>query len=201
MEKKFLFSIFLAILCAISALGATTKSYMLIACNSSNGPRPVTGTICSCVEFYDGYLLWNGSHKYVYRATNYDGSMQYYPTFQENGMSRTIGLVVAPDKSAIRMCTESSIGGIRFWMNYEYNYIGEGLGPAANMMNGSFGDVYNGESGSNSFEWTNCSTCTGSGRCKWCGGSGRDSYTPDGRCHVCRGTGRCAACRGEGGYR
>lgn len=50
-------------------------------------------------------------------------------------------------------------------------------------------------------EWHNCSSCQGSGRCKYCGGSGKNEYTKNGRCGVCKGTGKCAGCNGRGGWK
>ncbi len=50
-------------------------------------------------------------------------------------------------------------------------------------------------------EWHNCSSCAGSGRCKYCSGSGRDSNTRNGKCGVCVGTGKCAGCNGKGGWK
>lgn len=49
-------------------------------------------------------------------------------------------------------------------------------------------------------EWHSCSSCSGTGRCKYCGGSGKDEYTKNGRCGVCRGRGKCAGCDGKGGW-
>lgn len=55
---------------------------------------------------------------------------------------------------------------------------------------------------SSSREWHNCSSCSGSGKCKYCHGSGRSGSTHDGKCHACArtGTGRCAGCDGKGGW-
>ena len=50
-------------------------------------------------------------------------------------------------------------------------------------------------------EWHDCSSCSGTGRCKSCGGSGKNEYAKNGRCGVCRGTGKCAACNGRGGWK
>lgn len=41
-------------------------------------------------------------------------------------------------------------------------------------------------------EWTSCSSCSGSGRCKHCNGTGKDEYMKNGR---------CAGCDGKGGWR
>lgn len=49
-------------------------------------------------------------------------------------------------------------------------------------------------------EWHNCSSCMGSGECKYCYGTGYYEYSRSGRCEVCYGTGRCAGCDGDGGW-
>ena len=48
-----------------------------------------------------------------------------------------------------------------------------------------------------------CSTCSGSGRCKYCAGTGIDDFQTRMkekmvRCNMCSGSGGCGMCKGDG---
>lgn len=173
----------------------SVKSYAAVSVTGTTGPQPVP-TLAISIEYHDGYFLLNGLEKYVYRTTNYDGSKQYYPVVTGNPTLRTTGILVSKDYSYIRQFQESIMLGMRMEIVYDYSYIGDGYKVAQEYMGNSRGHSH----GNNSRDWADCSSCNGTGRCKYCGGSGRDSSTHNGRCGVCLGTGRCAACNGERGY-
>lgn len=176
------------------------KSYAAVSAMGSTGPQAVP-TLAITIEYYDGYFLLNGIEEYVYKTENYDGSMQYYPTVVGSPTLRTTGILVSEDYSYVRQFTESIMMGMKMELVYDFAYIGDGYEAAQNYMGISNGGYSGGHShGNSSRDWSDCSSCNGSGRCKYCGGSGRDAYTRDGRCGVCRGTGKCAGCDGKGGY-
>lgn len=197
MKNSKLYVLLACVLC-MSFMGNAqiVKSYAATGVVGPNGPQAAP-TLAITIEYYDGCLLLNGVEKYVYRAKNYDGSMQFYPEVIGNPALRTTGILVSGDYSRVRQFTESIMMGRRLEVVYDYSYIGDGYEPAQKYM-GSSGGGYSG--GSNSRDWEDCYSCGGSGRCKSCGGSGRYEYARDGRCGVCRGTGRCAGCDGKGGF-
>lgn len=202
MKNSKLYVLLMCVLC-ISFMGQAkvVKSYAATSVFGTTGPQAVP-TLAITIEYYDGYFLMNGVEKYVYRATNYDGSMQFYPAEVGNPSMRTTGILVSNDYSHVRQFSESIMMGRRLELVYDYSYIGDGYEAAQNYM-GTYGGGYSGgySNRGNSREWHNCSSCVGTGRCKSCGGSGRYEYARDGRCGVCRGTGRCAGCDGKGGWK
>lgn len=175
------------------------KSYAATSVIGSTGPQAVP-PLAITIEYHDGYFLLNGGEKYIYRTKNYDGSMQYYPAAVRNTSLRTTGILISKDYSYVRQFTESNIMGMRMELVYDFSYIGDGYEPAQNYMGISNGGYSRGHYHNSSRDWADCSSCNGTGRCKYCGGSGRNAYTRDGRCGVCRGTGKCAGCNGKGGY-
>lgn len=175
----------------------TIKGYAVTKVMSSMGSQAVP-TLAIVIEYYDGYLLLNGVEKFVYRTKNYDGSMQYYPEQYGNLALRTTGILVSSDYSIVRQFTQSSFMNMTMELVYDYSFIGDGYEAAQNYMN-LFSDGYS-ESG-NTRDWSNCSSCMGTGRCKYCDGSGQDEYARNGRCGVCRGLGKCVGCDGKGGFR
>lgn len=78
--------------------------------------------------------------------------------------------------------------------------ISEGMNGYSNSYQPSYYNTSTPSTTNYTKEWHNCSSCSGTGRCKYCGGSGKDEYTKNKRCGVCRGTGKCAGCNGRGGY-
>lgn len=187
---------------SVSTIGRTqtVKSYAVTSVVGTTGPQAVP-TLAITIEYHDGYFLLNGVEKFVYHTKNYDGSMQFYPEVAGNSALRTTGILVSQNYSYVRQFTESVMMGMRMELVYDYSYIGEGYEAAQNYMGISVGGYSGGHlHGNNSRDWANCSSCAGTGQCKYCGGSGRDEYTRNGRCGVCRGTGRCVGCEGKGGY-
>lgn len=195
MNKIILFFLCICYL-SIATYAQTTKSYAVTRVIGSNGPQAVP-TMAMTIEFHDGYLLLNGIEKYNYSAKNYDGSIQYVPATYSNPTLRTTGILVSNDYSVVRQFTQSSIMGMKIELIYDYMYLGDGYEPAQNYISSSSGN-YSGND--NTRDWSDCSSCGGSGRCKYCDGSGRDEYTRDGRCGVCRGKGKCVGCDGKGGF-
>ncbi len=198
------FKFILLLICTLgisnSAYSQTVRSYGAISVTGTMGPQSVPHLAIS-IEYHDGYILLNGYEKYVYRATNYDGSMQYYPVSSGDPTLRTTGILISGDYSYVRQFSESIMMGMRMELVYDFSFIGNGYEAAQNYMGTNSGGYYGGSSyGNSSRDWANCSSCGGAGRCSYCGGSGRDSYTSTGRCEVCRGTGKCAGCDGKGGY-
>lgn len=194
--------IFLLISCFCLSVGISAqsvKSYAAVSAVGTTGPQAVP-SLAITIEYHDGYFILNGVEKFVYRTKNYDGSMQFYPAVVGNPTLRTTGILVSKDYSYVRQFTESIMMGMRMELVYDFSYIGDGYEAAQNYMGISNGSYSGGHSHGDSRDWADCSSCNGTGRCKYCGGSGRDGYTRDGRCGVCRGTGRCAGCDGKRGY-
>ena len=130
--RKFL--LLISFLCLSLGLSAQTiKSYAATGAYGTMGPQP-TPNLAISITFYNGYLLLNGIEKFVYKATNYDGSMQYYPAVLGNPTLRTTGILVSKDFSYIRQFSESMMMGRRMELVYDFTYIGEGYEPAQNYM-------------------------------------------------------------------
>lgn len=189
----------LCLLCSSPAIAQQTKSYACVSCYGPTGML-TTPTLSVYVTFYDGYIIVNGSSRFNYTMTNYDGSMQFYPSVRDN--AGTVGMLVSGDLSMVRQITQSATFGMPMQMTYNYQYLGEGSQPALAYMGiNSTPSVPSYNSGASSGrDWADCSICGGTGRCKYCGGSGHDSSTRNGRCGVCLGTGRCSGCDGKRGY-
>lgn len=177
----------------------TVRSYAATSVMGTTGPQPVP-TLAITIEYYNNYFLLNGTEKFIYRTTNYDGSKQYYPAVTGNPTLRTTGILVSKDNSIVRQFTESIMMGVRLELIYDYSYIGDGYEVAQNYMSASACGHSSNNSYGSSRDWANCSSCNGTGQCKYCGGSGRYEYSKNGRCGVCKGNGRCVGCSGKGGY-
>lgn len=140
------------------------------------------------IEFYDNYIvLWGFGNKYVYKTTNPDGSRQYVPVKPMGYPLQEVGVVVSKDFSSFRHIQQMQVMNMMAQMITEYSWIGDGAEPAQSLLN-SYSNTH-----------IECSSCIGSGCCKFCQGTGRDDVMRDGRCGVCKGTGRCAGCDGKGG--
>lgn len=197
---KFIFLLICYLCISIEVQAQTVRSYAATRVVGTSGPQEVP-TLAVTIEYIDGYILLNGVEKFIYRTSNYDGSMQYYPSVVGNSAIRTTGILISKDYSYIRQFTESIIMGMRMELIYDFTYIGDGYEVAQNYMGLSIGGDTGGHSHDHgSRDWADCSSCNGSGRCKYCGGTGRYEYARDGRCGVCKGTGRCVACDGKRGY-
>ena len=123
---------------SMSAYAQSIKSYAAVSVVGTTGPQAVP-TLAITIEYYDGYLLLNGVEKFVYRTSNYDGSMQYYPVVTGNPTLRTTGILVAKDYSRFRQCIESIMTGMKMELVYDYSFIGNGYEAAQNYMGTSGG--------------------------------------------------------------
>lgn len=178
-----------------------TKSYQASSCSSSSGVQTVPTGMVMYIDFYDNYIKLMGYEKYVYQQTNNDGSIVYVPVVQGNPTLSTIGVVVSSDCSAARVFQQSVVMGMAMQIVYDYYCIGNGSQPAMSILKAlsNYGGGYGGSYGGGNSD-IQCSSCGGSGSCKYCYGTGRNEYTRNGRCGVCNGTGRCAGCNGRGRY-
>lgn len=199
--KKYIISFIILLFAAFWNVSAQeTKSYAASSCMTSLGAQPVPPNMSMCLTFYDNYIVTMSGEKFSYRATNFDGSRQYYPVSAGNPALRTVGILVSADLMRVREVQQSTMMGMTMQLTYEYQYIGEGTEPAYNYSGAAAGGGgYSGGSSHSSKDWSQCSSCMGSGNCKLCGGSGKNAYTRDGRCHGCR-HGKCPACDGKGGW-
>lgn len=181
---------------SIFANAQIVKSYAAINVVGTTGPQTVP-RLAITIAYDNVCLILNGVEKYVFRSTNFDGSMLYIPAVSGNPALRTTAILVSNDHSYIRQFTQSCVMGMTLELVYDYAFIGNGHEPAYNYMGSTSGiPLIN----SDTRDWADCYSCGGSGMCKNCGGSGRDEYTRSGKCGVCRGSGKCPGCDGKRGY-
>lgn len=120
----------------ISMFGSaqTIKSYAAVGAMGSTGQPLTPPSLAVTVHYYDGYLLWCGVTKYVYRATNADGSKQYVPVNPGHPGLQSIGIVVSQDYTRLSEYTQSTFMGMSVGCVTYWQFIGDGSEPA---------DIYN----------------------------------------------------------
>lgn len=186
--RKILFLLFV-ICCTCTKAQLFTKSYSAVKNYSISSMGVIQGVPMGAqyIDFYDNYIvLWGFGNKYVYKTTNLDGSRQYVPVKPTGYPVQEVGIIISKDCSYFKHIQQMPVMNMTVQMITEYSWIGDGAEPAQSLLN-SYSNTY-----------VECSSCRGTGNCKFCQGTGRDEYTRNGRCGVCRGTGRCAGCNGKG---
>ena len=215
--KTLCFRLFALLLFSFASSGAFAHDYKLVRTYDANGNVVKTATYDTYVyvNLIDYEFLGNRSFTAAFGIYNVYGE-SFVPTaamtYSYHGTNNgwyifvcTTGyhseyLYVRTDMSKVR--STFMAGG-----NGKYNeYVKctlpkrDELGPTYGNAGGSYNSNAVMENTYSTREWHVCSSCGGSGKCKYCYGTGRDEYGVNGKCGVCRGTGRCVGCEGKGGY-
>lgn len=190
--KKIIFLLF-AVCCTYAKAQLFTKSYSAVNNYSVSSMGVMQGVPMGAayIDFYDNHIiLWGFGNKYVYKATNPDGSRQYVPVTPTGYPLQEVGVVVSKDFSFFKHIQQMQVMNMTAQMITEYSWIGDGSEPAMEFMNGD--NPTNGGYDADII----CSDCQGSGVCKYCGGTGRGTASV--LCGLCKGTKRCISCKGKG---
>lgn len=146
--KKVIFSLVLFILPIFAFAQNAVKSY-----NFTGGYCPQTGTYdysmpnYSYIEYYDNYLMFNGSDRYNYAGQNPDGSHRFVATKPGAAILRNVGILVSNDMNSVRLISQSSFNGMTLEMWFNYQFVADGKEYALNASS-AIAPIYNGSSSS-----------------------------------------------------
>lgn len=79
-----------------------------------------------------------------------------------------------------------------------YTVLNGSQGMTAGSISTSTSSATNSSGKSSQNIKIDCTSCKGTGICKWCGGSGKDKNTKSGNCPSCHGNTKCKLCHGRG---